>query len=135
MRRILFAGLLAAFVFAGPPSEASVATSNDITQDRGADWSLSYIWTTGDVPNGVTPTPVDLTSATATFNVRTSTDPSSTPLFSTPCTLGGAAGSLAFGMTAAQTLSVPAGDYPYDVFVSFPSGTIFKFLTGVAHLR
>ena len=136
MRRLtVVALLLTALFFVVARSFASQAITNDITEDRGADWSLSYIWTTGDVSNGITPTPVDLTGATAAFSIRTSPDPSTTPLFTEACTLGGTSGTLAFGMTAAQSLGVPSGDYPYDVFVTFPSGQVYKFLVGLAHLR
>ena len=114
---------------------ASGTTFLGLTLDQGADAPESFVWTTGDVPNGVTPTPVDLTGATAAFNVRAQQSPLATSLLAITPTLGGSAGSITFTVTAAQTLSLPAGQYYYDIFITFPSGTIAKFLAGTFVLR
>ena len=108
----------------------SVVT-DEIRISRGANRTLLWTWTTGDVPDGIAATPVDMTGAVGTFAVRVAHDPSSATLLTQAATLDNL-GNITVALTPTQTLSVPEGTYPCDLFITFPTTTVTKFLSGSA---
>ncbi len=101
---------------------------------RGEDFAPSWTWLTGDVPNGIAPTAVDLTGYSGNFAIRTAPDPTTTPTYTTAVTLGGVAGTVALSIPASTNLTIPEGVYSADIFLTNGSST-YKFLAATVTIR
>jgi hypothetical protein len=102
--------------------------------DQGADYARTWLWETGAV--GAV-SPVNLTGATATFQVTSPTVPG-TPVVSVSTTpngqgsivLGGSAGTIALAIDNATTAGLATGVYLAKLFITWANGTIQEFLSG-----
>jgi hypothetical protein len=102
----------------------------NLVLDQGGDWSRTFTWQTGDPANGVPVTPVDLTGVTAVFSVRPTQSVLSTPVITETPTLGGVLGTMVVSIPAATDDGVPSGQYYWDLIVTFPNASVFKFMCG-----
>jgi hypothetical protein len=91
------------------------------------DWSFSLTWKAG--ADAATAVPVNLTGWAAVFEVWQ--DPSGrTLLYSAPCTLGGAAGTIAAAAGHATLSALPRGTLYYTLVVTSPAGVRRTLLRG-----
>ena len=102
----------------------------NLVLDQGGDWSRTFAWNTGDPANGVPVTPVDVTGATAVFSVRNTQSVLSPAVITETPTLGGVFGTFLVTIPEATGANVPTGQYYWDLIVTFPNATVFKFMCG-----
>lgn len=99
---------------------------------RGADFDFECLWEAGDTE--ATVTPVDLTGATARMHVRPEIDSSVIYLTLTTenggITLGGALGTIALHLSAADTTPLTWEEAVYDLEIVFPDGRVRRFMAG-----
>ena len=122
------------------------AVKRDIIIDQGADFSLSLTW---ESPAG---SPVDLTGYTAALVIRSTygAQPEILALAQgSGITLGGAAGTIAIAITAAQTTAIERPNYAsltmyagepayrlgvYDLVLTSGAGQVRRFIYGTVYL-
>lgn len=109
-----------------------------LTIDQGTNFTLTLTWQN---PNG---TPVDLTGYTAKVHVvdnlnnRTSLLEFNSVSGGSPgttLTLGGTAGTVTMGLTAAASAALTFTDGQYAVLVDSPGGVITRLLQGTVHVN
>ncbi len=101
-----------------------------LTIQQGATLNLSMTW---EVPAG---TPVDLTTFDARMQIR-ETAASTTIIFeltvsNSRIVLGGINGTIALIVAAADTATIDAGSYVYDLELISPGGDVTRLLEGDA---
>ena len=86
-----------------------MSTRRDLIIEQGASWSELLTWKTGDLQ-----VPVDLTGFTAKLQIRPD---SFSPLVLAEIvpTLGGQAGTISYGLTAAETAALSFDSALYDL--------------------
>lgn len=107
-----------------------MAVKKDLQIDQGATWCAVLCWKAGSPA-----TPVDLTGCTARMHVRTQTNASDPPVRSLATggqgiTLGGVAGTITLELTAADTATLAAGRYVYDLEIVHADGVRVTRLCG-----
>ncbi len=94
----------------------------------GATFSVTLTWETGS-----TPAAVDLTGYTAAMDIRSGEGGTLLLTLSTSnsrITLGGAAGTIALTITAADTAALTEGLYEYDLLLTSGGGVVTPLVAG-----
>lgn len=94
-----------------------------ITIEQGADWSLPIGWTDADS------VAVNFTGYTALIQAKDA-DGNVIVELSTTAGITIATTTMTVAMTDAETLDLPGGSFPYDLFVTSPGGTVTRLLAG-----
>lgn len=74
--------------------------------------------------------PLDLTGATVSAKIKRKVTDSAALISFTAAVVDAAAGTFRLSLTAAQTASLAFDVGVYDVLITFPSGTVVKFIEG-----
>jgi hypothetical protein len=106
------------------------AAPRNLYIEQGAAFTLSFIWYPGDP---ATTSPNDLTGATAAMQIRAK---QGSPVLvdatdaNGKIVLGGATGSVAIELSAADTNAIPVKTAYYDLEITLASGTTYRLLQG-----
>jgi hypothetical protein len=95
---------------------------------QGGAYDETWEWDIADVP-------VDFTGCSARMQVRAAADPSSPAVVDITSAggkivLGGTAGTIRVIVDASVTAGIAAGEYVYDINITWPGGTVQKFARG-----
>jgi hypothetical protein len=105
----------------------------NITIYQGASWDLTLTWKTGEPPVAV-----NLTGYTARMHIRRRLHaPDITVALTTSngrIALGGAAGTIALALTAADTTPLCSGKYVYDLELVNAAGYVTRLIQGHCHI-
>jgi len=95
--------------------------------DQGADWYQNFVYQDSNS------TPINLTGYTAELQLRSNVSdpiPALSLTTASGITITGSTGTLAIHATNAQTTSVSAGFYQYDLEITSPQGIITRLVYG-----
>lgn len=110
------------------------AVSYNPVIDQGADWYINFTYYTDTTQT----TPVNLTGYTAAMQFRSLPSDTVAALSLTTgsgITITGASGLVAVHATSAQTGSMGAGKYYYDLEITSPSGIVTRLAQGQANVN
>lgn len=107
------------------------AETYDLRIDQGADWTWTIRWKVGSSPRNQTMK--DTTGFTCRMQIREKYTSATTLIsLSTPSSgiVRGSDGSFQITITAAQSATLPAGSFVYDVEAVSPTGQVTKLVRG-----
>jgi hypothetical protein len=106
-----------------------VAVEYDTSINQGADWYINFVY-----QDTTTNTPINITGYTAALQLRSLPSDTTTALSLTSPAGGivitGSTGTIAVHATAAQTGSIVAGYYYYDLEITSPANIVTRLVQG-----